>query len=443
MALRKDKLVELGADALADILLEVSARHENICDYIDRKLAAPEEKVERFKLKVSALKNSSGFVDYRHSEEFADELSGMLGELAESNAAPETGLQLVASFIETDSEVFNYCDDSSGMIGGVYSDEASGLFAQYASRCKKKEFVENILYRLLDKDGYGVRDTLLDCANKFLPKNSLRRMFETYRNKPAKNADGYSDYNVSSVLTALAKQMKEPELFIELKTSATGQISPRNMEEIARLYFDCKDYFNALVWLQKIPESEYVSSDFKKQVFKKLNMHDELEKLGWESFHARRTMETLDELLGMIGKDKRDEVVADEIEAIIHENNFRESNVTFLFELKQIERAAEYVIQRSKKVDGSCYYSLTALIKPFKQADFMLAATVILRALLNSILERKNTKAYVHGAEYLHELGKIAPKITDWRNLPDHEAYAAEVAANHKRKYSFWEHVKG
>lgn len=71
----------------------------------------------------------------------------------------------------------------------------------------------------------------------------------------------------------------------------------------------------------------------------------------------------------------------------------------------------------------------------------MLAVTVILRALLDSILQRANSKAYHYGAEYLLELGKIATKISDWRDLPNHEIYLAEITAKHKRKYSFWIYV--
>ncbi len=444
MPSRKNKLLALDSGTLADALLELSARYPDVDDYIERLLASPEESVVRFKLKVAALHGMSDFIGYSDSHDFSNKLSEMLDELSKSNAEPKTGLQLVASFIETDGAVFNCCDDSSGMIGEVYSDEAAGLFATYAAKCKDKDFIEELILKLLDKDEYGVRDGLLESAGKILPKKNLRRMFEFYRRKSVNGKDKYSAGNASAALAVLARQMKDPELLIELRTSRDdGQVWPRDMEEIAHLYYDCGDYSNALLWLQKIPETQYVSSGFKKQIFKKLNMLEELETFCRESFRAYRSKENLGELLEIIGKDKYEKVVADETAVIMSEKRFSADNAVFLIEAGLTAVAAEYVIQRHEKIDGGNYYSLNSLLKPFKQAGFLLAATVVFRALLDSILERKNVKAYTHGAEYWTELNKIAPEITDWRTLQNHSNYAAALVAAHKRKSAFWARVDG
>ncbi|MFA6931833.1 MAG: DUF6880 family protein [Lentisphaeria bacterium] len=183
MAERKEKLMALGAEALADLLLEKGARHQDIDDSIDRIIATADEKIKRFKAKVSGLRKMSRFVDYKHSYAFSEELGEILDELCESNADSETGLQLISSFMETDETVFECCDDSSGMIDMTYSDSAARVFAKYAADCKNKEFIETLLLRLLEKDDYGVRTGLLDSAGKFLPKKNLRHMFEFYRDK--------------------------------------------------------------------------------------------------------------------------------------------------------------------------------------------------------------------------------------------------------------------
>lgn len=442
MSSRKNKLLALDSGTLADALLELSARYPDVDDYIDRLLASPEESVTRFKLKVAALHGMSDFIGYSDSHDFSSKLSEMLDELSKSSADPKTGLQLVASFIETDGAVFNCCDDSSGMIGEVYSGEAVELFAACAAKCKDKDFIEELILKLLEKDEYGVRGNLLESAGKILPKKNLRSMFEFYRRKSVNSKDSYSAGNASAALAVLARQMKDPELLIELRTSrGDGQVWPRDMEEIARLYYDCKDYSNALLWLQKIPEDQYVSYEFRKQIFKKLDMTEELETLCRKLFRGYRSKENLGELLEIIGKDKYEKVVADETAVIMSEKHFSSNNVAFLIEIGRTAEAAEYVIQRHEKIDGMDYYQLSSLLKPFKKAGFLLAATAIFRALLDSILERKNAKAYVHGAEYWTELNKIAPEITDWRTLPNHPNYAVALVAANKRKSAFWARV--
>ena len=61
-----------------------------------------------------------------------------------------------------------------------------------------------------------------------------------------------------------------------------------------------------------------------------------------------------------------------------------------------------------------------------------------LRALLDSILQRAQSKYYHHGVRYLRKLDHLALKIQDWQNLGSHEAYKAAVAEQHARKRSFW-----
>lgn len=79
-------------------------------------------------------------------------------------------------------------------------------------------------------------------------------------------------------------------------------------------------------------------------------MQEALENLCRDTFHACRSQTTLDELLAVIGKDKKEKVIQDEIDAIKQEKHFSERSVTFLLEAKQLETAAEYILQRQKKL---------------------------------------------------------------------------------------------
>ena len=67
-----------------------------------------------------------------------------------------------------------------------------------------------------------------------------------------------------------------------------------------------------------------------------------------------------------------------------------------------------------------------------------LAASLIYRALLDSILARAVSKYYHHGIRYLKKLDSLAAGIQDWRNLQDHECYRAGLLQTHGRKTSFW-----
>lgn len=87
---------------------------------------------------------------------------------------PITGVELVAAFYEADSTIFEMCDDSSGNIGDVFRHDAKEFFVDYASRCSDKEKIADIILKVNQKDNYGIRDTLIDCAGECLPEEVIR-----------------------------------------------------------------------------------------------------------------------------------------------------------------------------------------------------------------------------------------------------------------------------
>jgi hypothetical protein len=92
---------------------------------------------------------------------------------------PLTGVELVAAFFEADNTIFEMCDDSSGNIGMVFTYGAKELFVDYAKRCNDKEKIAEIILKVNQKDSYGTRDTLIDCAGECLPEPIVRSMIGT------------------------------------------------------------------------------------------------------------------------------------------------------------------------------------------------------------------------------------------------------------------------
>ncbi|WP_051958069.1 DUF6880 family protein [Desulfobacter vibrioformis] len=136
---RQQKLIDLGPHALADALLNLAVHSEEADDLIEQLIATPKENVQRFNKKLSGLKHSNRFIDWRGASSFARELEMLLQDLKSGVDDPLTGIELVAAFYEADNTIFEMCDDSSGNIGDVFRYDAKELFVDYASRCKDKE----------------------------------------------------------------------------------------------------------------------------------------------------------------------------------------------------------------------------------------------------------------------------------------------------------------
>ncbi len=108
---RKQKLIDLGADTLADALLNLAVHSDEADDLIEQLIATHRENIQRFKKKLSGLKRRKRFIGWRESASFARGLEMLLQDLKAGVHDPITGIELVAAFYEADNTIFEMCDD--------------------------------------------------------------------------------------------------------------------------------------------------------------------------------------------------------------------------------------------------------------------------------------------------------------------------------------------
>lgn len=109
---RKEKLIDLGADVLADALLELAGHSDEASALIERLLATAKEEVQQFKKTLLSLRNSRHFIDWRSASSFARELKRLLKDVKNAVEDPLTGIEMVAAFYEADNVILDMCDDS-------------------------------------------------------------------------------------------------------------------------------------------------------------------------------------------------------------------------------------------------------------------------------------------------------------------------------------------
>ena len=438
---RKQKLIALGAEALADALLNIAVHSDEADDLIEQLIATPKENVQRFKQKLSGLKHSRRFIDWRRASGFARELEMLLQDLKSGVDDPITGVELVAAFYEADNTIFEMCDDSSGNIGDVFRD-AKELFAEYASHCKDKEKIADIILKVNQKDNYGIRDTLIDCAGECLPESIIRNMIATLQKWADKEKDEYGKRHHLRSIESLARQIKDARLFEKTRIASWGNLNSAALVDISRVYLESGDVETAHSWLKKIPEGDtfqaYERDKLLEEIYHKQGDSEKLTELLFEKFRSYHSTEALQALLDVIGHDKKDEVVADEVEQILKSDRLRESDAEFLIAVGKIDEAEVYLLKRADQLDGNHYGSLLSLAETMEAENRHLVTSLICRSLLISILERGYTKAYSHGIQYLKKLDKLAVNVADREKFNHHEAFKAQIIEEHGRKRSFW-----
>src|SRR5205085_3899774 len=67
-----------------------------------------------------------------------------------------------------------------------------------------------------------------------------------------------------------------------------------------------------------------------------------------------------------------------------------------------------------------------------------LAATMLLRAMINFSLKNSRSSRYRHAARHLLDCAGLSPAIKDYRSFEPHDAYEARLRREHGRKSSFW-----
>ncbi len=439
---RKKKLVDLGAEALAKALLGIAVHSEEANDLIERMTATPTENVRRFKRKLSSLKRSNRFIDWKGSSSFSRELEMLLQDLKAGVNDPLTGVQLVVAFYEADKEIFEMCDDSSGSIGMVFTYDAKKLFVEYASRCADKETIADLVLKLNEKNNYGVRDTLVDCAGEYLPVKVIRAMVTELQQEADNEKDEYGRRHHLMLIESLARQIKDAKLFETTRIASWGKLTPAALVDIARVYLESGDVETAYLWLQKVPEGEafqaYERDQLLLEVYQKQGNTGKLTDLRLRLFRNHHSSDTLQALLDVIGHNKRDEIIADEVALILADTTMRESDAEFLIAIGKINEAEKYLLERAGQMNGDHYECLLSLAKAMESENRPLLANLLYRSLLLSILNRGHTKAYPHGIRYLKKLDLLSPPIPDWKSFDTHETFKESLVQAHGRKRSFW-----
>jgi hypothetical protein len=114
--------------------------------------------------------------------------------------------------------------------------------------------------------------------------------------------------------------------------------------------------------------------------------------------------------------------------------------ISFLVGWPALDRAARLVTERAKELDGDHYEFLTPAAEALA-AKYPLAATLLLRAMIDFSLTKTRSSRYGHAARHLRDCAGLASAISDYGSFETHDAYVARLRRDHGRKTGFWSGV--
>ncbi|MDT0684199.1 hypothetical protein RM543_16055 [Roseicyclus sp. F158] len=180
-ALNKPNLVELGADTLADLLLETvkgdAARQRRV-----RMVLSADQGLETIRADVlkrfSSIRRGRSFLSRQAQKKLAQELSD-LTQLIETRIAPDApdaAFDLLWTQLHLAAGIHERTDDSWGTIGDVMGD-AMAAIDQLAPRLSKApEALAEDVFEAVSEDGYGAFDDAVPALAEALGAAGLARL---------------------------------------------------------------------------------------------------------------------------------------------------------------------------------------------------------------------------------------------------------------------------
>jgi Family of unknown function (DUF6880) len=463
-------LEALGAERLAGLLIEISAGSAAAKRRLRLELAgaeSPREVAKEVRKRLATITRSRSFVDWQTRRALVDDLETQRRAIIEQvgKADPVEALDLLWRFLAVGNSIFERCDDSSGTVMGIFHHacEDLGEIAK-AAKTDPKQLAGHAFQALTEND-YGQYDRLITVLAPALEREGLdhlkSRMIalsnQPVRKPPAKERQVigwgsggpiYADetvehFRASTVRLALqeiADVQGDVDAFIRQYDEQMRTV-PKVAASIAQRLLAAgraEEAWQAIksTELRRSRWPDFEWEDARIAVLDALGHGDEAQACRWLCFerslsapHLRAYLKRLPDF-DDVEAEKR---ALDNAEG--HENVLQA--LSFLVSWPALDRASGLVIRRAAKLDGDHFEILTPAADALA-GKHPLAATLVLRSMIDFALARSRSSRYRHAARHLMECASLASSIRDFGSFETHEAYVTRLRGEHERKSSFW-----
>lgn len=152
-------LITLKPEQLADALLTLVLTSRSAELLVTSMISTTTENIALYKETLHSVQH-----DDLGEELTLDMLRRALDMLDPAAIDAMCGLELMVSFFETDEAAFANSQDLDYEFGQVYADDGVAKFTEFARRCVDKEYVLQLVQRLVREDSYGMRMKLWDAV---------------------------------------------------------------------------------------------------------------------------------------------------------------------------------------------------------------------------------------------------------------------------------------
>ena len=468
--LNESNLEALGAKRLAELLIEISARNAAVKRRLRLELAgaqSPREIAKEIRKRLTTIARSRSFIDWEHRGSLVDDLENQRRAIADlvAKSDPAEGEELMWRFLDLANSVFERCDDSSGMVIGIFRAACSDLGnICLLAKSDPKDLADHAFQALIRND-YGQFDGLIAALAPALGQEGLEhlkhRMITLSKEpvqRPVDKERKIIGFGSSGPIYAddLAESSRVSTVHLALReiADAQGDVDAfiahydERMRKVPKIAAQISQRLLAAgrpkeAW-QTIEATQHRRDDWpdfdwedaRIDVLDALGRRDEAQAARWSCFerslsagHLRAYLKRLPDFYDLEAEER----------ALAYGEGYKSllQAVSFLVSWPALERAARTVTRRAGELDGDRYEILTPAADALA-GKHPLAATLVLRAMIDFSLTKGRSTRYGHAARHLMECASLASTIRDFGAFEAHGAYVSRLRSEHGRKTSFW-----
>jgi hypothetical protein len=435
--LNTKNLETLGAAALAELLIEVSAGNAVIQRRLRLALAAAggaEDAAQAVRQRLAAIARSTTFIDSRKRKALLADLEAqqqaISGPIATAN--PALAVELQGRLLGLAEGVLDRCSDSTGAVIGLFERGVTTLATLAAAAATSPDTLVAQASDLLQENGYGQFAGLIPALAPLLGEAGLRQLQEALLER-----GGVDRFTMEQLLQGRGDLDAYLELFepSQLRWPATAA-------EVAAQLLGGGRAAQALTVLdqashatQTVAAEEWHATRI--AVLEALGRADDAQAHRWEVFRQTLSSPLLREYLRRLD-DFADVEAEERALAVAEQHPDPLVALHFLVSWPSLARAARYAIAHCRHWDGDAY----EIYEPAAErlcADHPLAATLLLRAMVVFALATGRAKRYRYAAEHLRQCERLEARIDDWQGFLSHASFAGRLRETFARSWSFWQ----
>ena len=464
----------LGARRLAELLVGIASGNRAARRRLRLELAAdggPEALADEMRERLATIGRARAFLDWRKRRDLAVDLEihreTIAGRLAEADAAE--ALELMWRLTELANPTRERCEDDEGKVIAVFRAAVADL-GEIARAVGSDTRAADPL-RLADRafeaatgNRFGQYDDLIAVLAPALGREGLERLKARtieFANEPkAKRAgrnrsppagrvaeeDRIAEYERRHVVQAILRDVADAEGDVDAYI-ANCEAESRKVREVAagigsRL-LKAGRAEEALAALKEAGSDchgwtprDFDWEDARIDALEALGRADDAQRVRWGCFERSLSAPHLRAYLR--GLPDFDDMEAEE-KALDHVLGFSDGPeaLSFLVSWPALSRASRLVLERLEDIQGAGDVILAPAADALS-ADHPLAATMVLRAMIEAILRRGWSKYYKRAARCLLDCAGLSSRIRDYGVHESHEAFETRLRREHGRKESFW-----